>query len=49
MKHTLYLRTGISLLAFTAFLFLSSCNGNSRQYGCPNKLQKGSFISLPGK
>lgn len=48
MKHTLYLRWGLSLLAFSALFYLSSCNGGSKQYGCPNKLQASSILSIPG-
>ncbi len=38
------LRRVLPVLAVVALCVLASCNGNSRKYGCPNKLGISSSI-----
>lgn len=38
MQQVFRLRRIIPLLAVVALCVLASCNGNSKKYGCPNKL-----------
>lgn len=44
MQQMFTLRRLIPVLAVVVLCVLASCNGNSRKYGCPNKLSISSSI-----